>query len=290
MENPDFSSQPEKLHFRSPLNWLYRVLIAIAVVASSFVAVDMLLHWGQLMERFSPFVFEFIIATTVILRLLLALRPHVFSFLQIFQDRLELNKNGKVRIFKFSEITSIRFSGSIYLGMGFQILSRGKNSYFFGTGFEKSGTILDAIVRFNPGLVGPNEFIHYRNVALAADRSWNRLSRAWRAKQSLVLKYLGFPAGLSAIIVLVTGAATKGIQVVIEIGIMALVTNFSLRVMFISFENLILVRQQLKKINQPSPASAFAAEQAIQRNVEIAYHFFVVAMTVICLVAYRITR
>lgn len=168
------AENPIKLYYRPHVKWTYYFLLGLAslYVVGGFVFGAFLLSKNQGAAAFADIaLIGIILPLGLLLQARFMIRPLAFSFVQIFSDRIELDRLGKKIEFKFEEIEKVNLSSIPYLVGWFTIVAKGKRPYRFTVVLERSELVLDAIFRAKPGIVDQKKFFNYRKTAVSADRS-----------------------------------------------------------------------------------------------------------------------
>ena len=125
---------PRKLFYRRHLKWTYYALTGWSLLIGFAVllrGVLILMISGRVEVALISVVNNSIVPLILFFQQRLMKRPLVFSFVQIFPDRIELSRIGRVIKFNFSEIKKVKFFHIPFFGGGYSIASEGKRPYFF---------------------------------------------------------------------------------------------------------------------------------------------------------------
>lgn len=132
------------------------------------------------------------------------LKPLALSTVDVFNDRLELNRiNKKIQI-PYSEINKISFSHIPYTGGWFKIETSHKN-YRFTVVLERSEYILESIVSYNNKLVSVEKLESYRRTAIVSDHTWAHFYQKLKPQRYWLNKYLVTPAICALVIASIIG-------------------------------------------------------------------------------------
>ena len=219
------------------------------------------------------------------------IRPLAVSFVQIFPNRIALDRVGKKIDLKFSDITAVRFSYIPYIGGWFSVETKTQKPYRFTVVLEQSETALDAIFAARPDVSDSKKLLRYRRTAIFADHSWARLYRKAKTWPALILKYLLFPLILAGAL----GLTVKKDPAAIFLGFTLVI--FGLNMIFggtLYLLEEILLGWRLRKILLHSPFSSLErsieAEIVTQKKMQRIHYALMIAFTVLITAVLLIAR
>jgi len=119
------------------------------------------------------------------------IRPLAISKIQVYPDRLFIDR-GKEKIdIPFDEIKEIKSAVNKYLGGWFKVILKNKKSYRFTIALERVDYIIDGIIKFNPLLLNDDDYKKLRKNLILADHCWARCYDFFQKKNiAIALFYL----------------------------------------------------------------------------------------------------
>lgn len=191
------SQNAERLHYRPHLKWMYygglifcALLLLLVVVVSLMISAPL--------QKIMPLVVFVGIQIGVIFSIIyFVLRPIAFTFVDLFSDRIEISRLGKLEVILFEKIQKVSFSSIPMTGGWFKIDAAGCKSRKFTVVLEQSHLILDAIHKLKPELMNQNKLDSYRKTAIYSSQSWDRLYTKIQSWQIMTLKYILIPLALT---------------------------------------------------------------------------------------------
>lgn len=128
------------------------------------------------------------------------LNPLAMSKIQVFKDRLIIQRGKKETIVPFSEITQVKGSVRKSLGGWFSLVLRNGKSHRFTVVLERADYIIDAVIAFNPQLMDQAKYSVLRTNIILTDHGLARLysffGEDYRWITAIHLLFL--PAGFAA--------------------------------------------------------------------------------------------
>lgn len=283
-------SFPRKLFYRRHLKWTYYALMGWSLLIGFAVllkGVLILMISGRVEAALTSVVDNSIVPLILFFEARLVNRPLAFSFVQIFPDRIELNRIGRVIKFNFSAIKKVKFVHIPLLGGGYSIVAEGKRPYYFFISLERSDAILDAIAVARPTLMNQDRLFSYRKLAVLDDHGWARFHQRIRSWPSFVFKYFAFPVSLAAIHLFFLKTQTE--MSLIFAPALIFTMNMVLGFVFFALAQILFIRmfnKEFLKSRSYFERDAMA-ETIIQRKLDIAFYCASIASFVIILVIFN---
>lgn len=180
------SNLQRTLKYRPHLKWQYYATMALA----SVLTIGSFLVYGADQSELRT---QTLIASAFLfLQSWFLIRPLAFMSVQVFLDKLIVDKKGVRTEIKYSDILDVKFSYVPYLGGWFSIITAEKN-YKFTAVLERSEYVLEAIASFNPNLIPVSNLESYRRTSISVDHSWSYMTDKLTNWKHLVLKYAVMP-------------------------------------------------------------------------------------------------
>tara|TARA_B100000749_G_scaffold280887_2_gene280032 strand:+ start:95126 stop:95959 length:834 start_codon:yes stop_codon:yes gene_type:complete len=142
--------------------------------------------------------FKILLASGVIIslfyRLLVYVRPRVFSRYEVFDQHVDIINGKKVKKMEFNQIQRIRFSWTSprFFG-GFTVYLKSGQKFVFSSILERSEQVLVRIDRSRPDLIDEGLFKKYMNFSEWTPHAWDRIRLRIQQVPMLIIKIFALP-------------------------------------------------------------------------------------------------
>lgn len=191
------------LKYRPHLKWTYYFLLIVSALLwlPVLVAAVQKILAASYLQGFNILFFASIGPAFIWMQARFILKPLAFSTIDVFPDRLEIDRMGKKRVMPFEAISQIKFSFIRNTGGWFRIILKDKSSYRFTVVLERGEYILEAISAYRPSLVPIKDLETYRRTTIISDHTWAHMYGKLENKKALLLKFVAEPIGAAFLLV-----------------------------------------------------------------------------------------
>lgn len=280
LKHASVNSEPRKLMYRPHVRWLYKSLMGASILGEAlvvFVAI-VVATTGNIGSALGLFFAGSLLPLILALEAWFLLRPMAKCFVQVFHDRLILERIGKTIEIPYEEITEVKLSHLPYTGGWCVIRSKGRKDYRFTVVLERSEYILETISAYNPNLFEHKKLENYRRTSIYCDHSWARLYDIPKKWMSLVQKFILLPVGVALLHSMVAHDFSP--QMLVPNLFKYTLFNLLLGYVFYLVGEF-CIGHHLKKTLAESPAAVVrdtAAENKIQHQINL--YFYAVSTTI----------
>lgn len=117
------------------------------------------------------------------------IRPLAISKVQVYSDRIFIER-GKEKInILFNEITEIKSTVNKNIGGWFKVILKNKKSYRFTIVLERVDYVIDGIIKFNPLLLPDDVYKKLRKNLILSDHGWARYYDLFQ-KENIAIAFL----------------------------------------------------------------------------------------------------
>ncbi|MEZ4871900.1 MAG: hypothetical protein R2827_06580 [Bdellovibrionales bacterium] len=127
-------------------------------------------------------------------RLMVYVRPRVFSKYDVHSDHIEIWNGKKCKNIEFSQIARIRFSWTSprFLG-GFTVILKTGQRFLFSSILEDSQIVLTQIKNHSPALVSEEEYSRYLKLTQWTPHAWDRIKERFGQVPLVLVKLFALP-------------------------------------------------------------------------------------------------
>lgn len=189
-----------RLHYRPHVKWSYYSLIGLAGLLGSLSLIGALglLLMGAVKGAIFFSVIGSFIPTLLYLEARYLIKPLAFSFVDVFEDHIKLDRLGKLETLHFNDIEHVTFSSIPMVGGWYKIKTKNGKARRFTVVLENSHLVLDAINQTHPNLIDQRKLSEYRRTAVYSSESWDRVYSKLSNWPMVAAKYLALPILLAA--------------------------------------------------------------------------------------------
>ena len=189
------------LKYRPHLIWSYYTLNVLGTTIWLLTTLSLAAFstFGSALEILVFLGLSSVIPMALLIQARFLIRPFAFSTIQVFNDRLEIDRMGERNTVLYSDIAKVEFSHLPYTGGWFKVITA-KQTFRFTVVLERSEYILESIAAFNPGLMNSAHLEFYRRTAIVSDHSWSYLYEKMKNWKKLLLKFLVRPLAAASLL------------------------------------------------------------------------------------------
>jgi hypothetical protein len=122
----------------------------------------------------------------IYLEYLLLFRPLAISKIQVYEDRIFLRRGKKEITIPFDDVVEIKSAVNKNVGGSFKLILKNKKKYRFSIVLERVDYILDAVVKYNPKLMGEDKYLKLRKHLVLSDHRLGRFYDMFSKKYRLM--------------------------------------------------------------------------------------------------------
>jgi hypothetical protein len=210
LELQEPSELPQTLKYPANLKWLYLwsfflspLSLAISYGITNFYGAE-----GGFLFQYDNFLFA-CLSPLVLFRAHFDVRPCIGSYIEVFNDRLEMTQMGKKIRIPYAEIQKVNFSFFKFVSGGFTLETL-QGNYKIYAALERRHRILDSIARYNEKLVPVDKLELHRKSAARLDHESAIDRKILMPNRKSIEKYIATPilSGLALTAVLALKAIT----------------------------------------------------------------------------------